>query len=80
MFRQVTDGSTKPFKNHQVPGRIFASEYDLGRMGSAYLDKDFINLWVSDPAKRSEWNSGQQMRNDGVISIRVMIKLPISIM
>jgi len=66
MFRQTTDASTKPFKNHQAPGRIFASEYDLGRMGSAYVDKDFINLWVSDPAKRSEWNSGQQMRNDGV--------------
>ncbi|KFE97872.1 cellulase family glycosylhydrolase [Chryseobacterium luteum] len=66
MFRQVTDDSTKPFKKHQAPGRIFASEYDLGRMGSAYLDKDFINLWVSDPKKRSEWNSGQQMRNDGV--------------
>ncbi|MDR6372261.1 aryl-phospho-beta-D-glucosidase BglC (GH1 family) [Chryseobacterium bernardetii] len=66
MFRQITDASTKPFRNHQAPGRIFASEYDLGRMGSAYLDKDFINLWVSDPAKRSEWNSGQQMRNDGV--------------
>lgn len=66
MFRQITDASTKPFRNHQAPGRIYASEYDLGRMGSAYLDKDFINLWVSDPAKRSEWNSGQQMRNDGV--------------
>ena len=66
MFRQVSDSSTKPFKHHQAPGKVFASEYDLGRMGSAYLDKDFINLWVSDPAKRSEWNSGQQMRNDGV--------------
>lgn len=66
MFRQTTDTSTLPFKNHQAPGRIFASEYDLGRMGSAYLDKDYINLWVSDPAKRSEWNSGNQMRNDGV--------------
>lgn len=66
MFRQTTDASTKPFKDHKAPGRIFASEYDLGRMGSAYLDKDFINLWVSDPAKRSEWNFGQQMRNDGV--------------
>lgn len=66
MFRQTKDDSTKPFKNHTVPGRVFASEYDLGRMGSAYLDKDFVNLWVSDPAKRSEWNSGNQMRNDGV--------------
>ncbi|MDQ0064311.1 cellulase family glycosylhydrolase [Chryseobacterium lathyri] len=66
MFRQVNEDSTKPFKNHQAPGKVFASDYDLGRMGSAYLDKDFVNLWVSDPKKRSEWNSGQQMRNDGV--------------
>lgn len=66
MFRQVTDDSTKPFKNHEAPGRIFATDYDLGRMGSAYMDNDFTNLWVSDPAKRSEWNAGHQMRNDGV--------------
>ncbi len=66
MFRQTTDASTKPFKNHVVPGRVFASEYDLGRIGSAYQDNDYVNLWVSDPAKRSEWNSGNQMRNDGV--------------
>jgi len=66
MFRQTTDNSTKPFKNNVVPGRVFASEYDLGRIGSAYQDNDYVNLWVSDPAKRSEWNSGNQMRNDGV--------------
>ncbi|WP_449397720.1 carbohydrate-binding protein [Chryseobacterium wanjuense] len=66
MFRQTTDGSTKPFKNLQAPGKISATDYDLGRMGSAYSDKDFINLWVSDPAKRSEWNSGNQLRNDAV--------------
>lgn len=66
MFRQTTDSSTKPFKKLQVPGKISATDYDLGRMGSAYLDKDFINLWVSDAAKRSEWNSGNQLRNDGV--------------
>lgn len=66
MFRQTTENATKPFKNHVVPGRVFASEYDLGRIGSAYQDNDYTNLWVSDPAKRSEWNSGNQMRNDGV--------------
>lgn len=66
MFRQTKDSSTKPFKNLQAPGKIFATDYDLGRMGSAYKDNDFINLWVSDPAKRSEWNSGNQLRNDGV--------------
>jgi len=66
MFRQTKENSTKPFKNHQVPGKISVTDYDLGRMGSAYEDKDFINLWVSDAAKRSEWNSGNQLRNDGV--------------
>jgi aryl-phospho-beta-D-glucosidase BglC (GH1 family) len=66
MFRQTNDASTKPFKNLQAPGKIYATDYDLGRMGSAYLDKDYVNLWVSDPEKRSEWNSGNQLRNDGV--------------
>jgi len=66
MFRQPTDPTTKPFKNHSIPTKVLAYEYDLGRIGSAYSDKDFINLWASDPSKRSEWNSGQQLRNDGV--------------
>ncbi len=66
MFRQITDDSSLPFKNHLVPGKISAADYDLGRIGSAYQDHDYINLWVSDPAKRSEWNSGNQLRNDGV--------------
>lgn len=66
MFRQTKENTSKPFKNHQIPGKIFAAEYDLGKMGIAYKDKDFINLWVSDSSKRSEWNSGNQMRNDGV--------------
>lgn len=66
MIRQTNDASTKPFKALQAPGKISATDYDLGRMGSAYSDKDFINLWVSDPAKRSEWNSGNKLRNDGV--------------
>jgi len=66
MFRQTKENTSKPFKNHQIPGKIFAAEYDLGKMGIAYEDKDFINLWVSDSSKRSEWNTGNQMRNDGV--------------
>lgn len=66
MFRQTTDSSTKPFKNHVIPGKIAAAEYDLGQINSAYSDKDFIDLWASDPKKRSAWNSGNQFRNDGV--------------
>lgn len=65
MFRQVNDESTKPYKKHVAPGRIFATEYDLGRFGSAYSDNDFQNVWVST-GNRTEWNSGNKMRNDGV--------------
>ena len=65
LFRQVNYDSTKPFKNHTIPGRVFATEYDLGRFGSAYSDNDFQNVWVSS-GNRTEWNSGNKMRNDGV--------------
>lgn len=65
MFRQVYSKETNPFKKHSLPGKIFATEYDLGQMNQAYLDKDYQNLWVSS-GKHSEWNSGNQMRNDGV--------------
>jgi len=65
LFRQVNDESTRPYKNHIAPGRIFATEYDLGRFGSAYSDNDFQDLWVST-GNHTEWNSGNKMRNDGV--------------
>ncbi|MGC4039458.1 MAG: cellulase family glycosylhydrolase [Flavobacterium sp.] len=65
MFRQVYSKDTKPFKKHSLPGKIFATEYDLGQINQAYYDKDYQNLWVSS-GKHSEWNSGNQMRNDGV--------------
>jgi len=65
LFRQVNDESTKPYKKHVAPGRIFATDYDLGRFGSAYSDNDFQNVWVST-GNRTEWNSGNKMRNDGV--------------
>ncbi|MGV3696687.1 cellulase family glycosylhydrolase [Flavobacterium sp.] len=66
MFRQVNSTETKPYQKHQLPGKIFATEYDLGRINYAYSDTDYQNLWVSNGGKRSEWNSGNQMRNDGV--------------
>ncbi|MCG2793160.1 MAG: cellulase family glycosylhydrolase [Weeksellaceae bacterium] len=65
MFRQVNDDTTKPYKNHDLPGKIFATEYDLGRLGSAYYDNDFQSVWVST-SKKTDWNSGYKMRNDGV--------------
>lgn len=66
LFRQVKEDTTLPFEKMSAPGTIKATSYDLGRINSAYFDKDFQNLWVSDPNQRSEWNSGQKLRNDGV--------------
>lgn len=65
MFRQINDSSAKPYKKHSLPGKVFATEYDLGPINQAYSDKDYQNLWVST-TKRTEWNSGNEMRNDGV--------------
>jgi len=65
MFRQVQTNETKVFKKHSVENKIFATEYDLGKLNYAYFDKDVANLWVSTGTD-SKWNSGNKMRNDGV--------------
>ncbi len=63
MFRQVQTNDTKPYKNHKLPGKIFATEYDLGTNGFAYSDKNVANY---EGTKFTPWNKGNQMRNDGV--------------
>ena len=63
MFRQVQTTDTKKYKNHSLPGKIFATEYDLGQNGYAYFDKDIANY---DGTKFTKWNKGGAMRNDGV--------------
>ena len=63
MFRQVQTRATKAYKNQSLPGKIFATDYDLGQNGFAYLDKDVANY---DVTKFTKWNKGGMMRNDGV--------------
>jgi aryl-phospho-beta-D-glucosidase BglC (GH1 family) len=67
MMRQVKSGEAVPFKQNIIkPGAIlFAADYDIGRSGVAYHDKDSAEYWVST-SKRTPWNSGGQYRNDGV--------------
>jgi hypothetical protein len=65
MFRQVRTNDTKSYKKHVLPGKIFATEYDLGTNGFAYSDKDFVNYRV-ETGTFEEWNKGKTMRNDGV--------------
>ncbi|MEZ7500518.1 cellulase family glycosylhydrolase [Flavobacterium sp. Arc3] len=63
MFRQVHTTDTKKYTTHIVPGKIFATDYDLGQNGYAYFDTDVINY---DGTKFTKWNKGGVMRNDGV--------------
>jgi aryl-phospho-beta-D-glucosidase BglC (GH1 family) len=65
MFRQVQTNETKAFKKHTLPGKIFATEYDLGTNGYAYSDSDYVNYRI-ETGNFEEWNKGKVMRNDGV--------------
>ncbi|MBN2279835.1 MAG: cellulase family glycosylhydrolase [Candidatus Marinimicrobia bacterium] len=53
----------RPLSSHTLPGRIFATDYDLGANGSAYFDEDYYKpYWDGD----FPWNKGYKYRNDGV--------------
>ncbi|NVN19045.1 cellulase family glycosylhydrolase [Muricauda sp. HICW] len=65
MFRQVGTFETKAYKEHGIPGKIYATEYDMGTNNYAYKDRDYVNYWVST-GERVQWNKGRKMRNDGV--------------
>jgi aryl-phospho-beta-D-glucosidase BglC (GH1 family) len=69
LFRQVKTEETLPFKVHKLNTRepliIFASDYDMGRSGQAYHDKDSANYRTSTQIS-VPWNSGNCYRNEGV--------------
>lgn len=66
MFRQVQSAETIKYKSNAVPGKIFATHYDLGRSGIAYSDKVIADYHVATQLAYTAWNSGFAMRNDGV--------------
>jgi len=67
MFRQPYSPTSIPFKTNTITnGFVLNSvDYDLGRNGIAYYDKDTANYYVST-GKREPWNRGNTYRNDGV--------------
>ncbi len=65
MFRQVRSEESKPFVTRQIPGVIYASDFDLGQVGSAYFDYEDANYQVST-GNFTAWNNGWVYRNDGV--------------
>lgn len=66
MFRQVKSNKAIPFKSNTLGKKtiIQAVDYDLGRQGSAYYDRDTANYHVSGQPGRG--NRGNTYRNDGV--------------
>jgi endoglucanase len=69
MFRQPYSKLNLPFKTHRISksgGTIAAVDYDMGRSGIAYNDKDSANYHISAGSERMPWNRGTTYRNEGV--------------
>jgi endoglucanase len=61
LMRQPFNTSTIKFADNNIPGTIFATDYDMGQIGYAYNDVDYQNTGGG-----SDYNSGWSYRNDGV--------------
>ena len=60
LMRQPNNTNTIPYNENLIPGTIYATEYDLGKINIAYYDVD--NQQIGS----GSWNSGWKFRNDGV--------------
>lgn len=65
MFRQIQSDETTPYQVQNIPGRVYASDFDMGRVGAAYFDTDLATYQVSS-GQYTAWNKGWAYRNDGV--------------
>jgi endoglucanase len=65
MFRQVYSNETIPFSTHEIPGIVYATDFDMGVIGEAYFDQEAANYQVST-GEYTPWNNGWIYRNDGV--------------
>ena len=62
---QSGNRDTTPFAQHQIPGRIYAPDYDQGMNGHAYLDTAWENYNLTT-SNYNAWNEGWSYRNNGV--------------
>lgn len=60
LMRQPDNNQTIPYNENLIPGIIYATDYDLGKLNYAYYDTDYQNIGGGN------WNNGGKYRNDGV--------------
>ncbi|MCB0582429.1 MAG: hypothetical protein KDD10_24335, partial [Phaeodactylibacter sp.] len=65
MFRQVRSEETAPYRVQAIPGVVYATDFDMGAVGTAYYDTDVATYHVST-GNYTAWNAGWSYRNDGV--------------
>jgi len=65
MFRQIDSEETIPYNTQNIPGVVYATDFDLGRIGKAYSDSEYANFHVST-GNFTAWNNGWTYRNDAV--------------
>ena len=55
LIRQPHTNATLPFVQNNIPGLMYATDYDLGRWNYAYKDNDYQNT-------EREWRSCMEQR------------------
>ncbi len=65
IFTQPGNRDTEPFAVNTIPGRIYATNYDMGMNGYAYSDQAWEDLHLTTGVYTA-WNEGWTYRNNGV--------------
>lgn len=65
MFRQQESNESIAFIENNIPGIVYATDFDMGAVGSAYFDNEVANYQVST-GNFTSWNNGWSYRNDGI--------------
>lgn len=66
MMEQPHNNNTKPYSPNVVPGKIYATEYDMGRNLFAYSDTEWANYSGAPGSISGAYNKAWVGRNDGV--------------
>jgi len=65
MIRQINSTETIPYAANNIPGAVYAPNFDMGANNYAYYDNVVANYHLNT-GSFTAWNSGWMYRNDGV--------------